>query len=292
MEGCAKYCSFCVVPYTRGEEFSRPFDDVLEEVVSLAEQGVREITFLGQNVNAYAGLMHDGGIADLSLLISFSAAIDGIERLRFTTSHPAEFTDDLVAVYEEVPELVSHLHLPVQSGSDRILAAMKRPYRVDRFLDRVHRLRAVRPDISLSSDFIIGFPGETDEDFQDTLTLVEEVGFDTSFSFVYSPRPGTPAAELDDDVSLAAKKQRLAELQSLLTSQANVISETMVGSRQRVLVDGPSKKNPLMLRGRTENNRVVNFAGDPSLMGRFAELNITEALPNSLRGVLARDLAG
>jgi len=292
MEGCSKYCSFCVVPYTRGEEFSRPFDDVLEEVVSLAEQGVREITFLGQNVNAYAGLMHDGGIADLSLLISFSAAIDGIERLRFTTSHPAEFTDDLVAVYEEVPELVSHLHLPVQSGSDRILAAMKRPYRVDRFLDRVHRLRAVRPDISLSSDFIIGFPGETDEDFQDTLTLVEEVGFDTSFSFVYSPRPGTPAAELDDDVSLAAKKQRLAELQSLLTSQANAISETMVGSRQRVLVDGPSKKNPLMLRGRTENNRVVNFAGDPSLMGRFAELNITEALPNSLRGVLARDLAG
>ncbi|MBS36332.1 MAG: tRNA (N6-isopentenyl adenosine(37)-C2)-methylthiotransferase MiaB [Thiotrichales bacterium] len=289
MEGCSKYCSFCVVPYTRGEEFSRPFDDVLEEVVSLAEQGVREITFLGQNVNAYAGLMHDGGIADLSLLISFSAAIDGIERLRFTTSHPAEFTDDLVAVYEEVPELVSHLHLPVQSGSDRILAAMKRPYRVDRFLDRVRRLRAVRPDISLSSDFIIGFPGETDEDFQDTLTLVEEVGFDNSFSFVYSPRPGTPAAELDDDVSLAAKKQRLAELQALLTSQANAISETMVGSRQRVLVDGPSKKNPLMLRGRTENNRVVNFAGDPSLMGRFAELNITEALPNSLRGVLARD---
>ena len=285
MEGCSKYCSFCVVPYTRGEEFSRPFDDVLEEVVSLAEQGVREVTFLGQNVNAYTGPMHGGGSADLALLISYAAAIDGIERIRFTTSHPSEFTDELVAVYEEVPELVNHLHLPVQSGSDTVLAAMKRPYTVEHYKRRIEDLRAVRPEMSLSSDFIVGFPGETDADFQATLKLVEEIGFDQSFSFIYSPRPGTPAAELADDVSAEVKKQRLHQLQDLLGAGATRISRAMVGNVERVLVERPSKKDPRELSGRTQNNRVVNFAADPALIGEFVDLTITEALPNSLRGV-------
>jgi len=285
MEGCSKYCSFCVVPYTRGEEFSRPFDDVLEEVVSLAEQGVREVTFLGQNVNAYRGLMHNGTIADLALLINFSAAIAGIDRLRFTTSHPAEFTDELVAVYKEVPELVSHLHLPVQSGSDDILAGMKRPYTVQHYIDRIRKLRAARPGISISSDFIIGFPGETEADFEATMALVDEIGFDSSFSFIYSPRPGTPAAELADDVPMAVKKARLAHLQSTISEQASSVSHSMVGGVYSVLVERPSKKDPNQFSGRTENNRVVNFDGDSSLIGHFVDLEITEALPNSLRAV-------
>jgi len=289
MEGCSKYCSFCVVPYTRGEEFSRPFDDVLEEVVSLAEQGVREITFLGQNVNAYRGSMNDGEKADLALLISFAAVIEGVDRLRFTTSHPAEFSDELVAAYKEVPELVSHLHLPVQSGSDKVLVGMKRPYTVERYIERVTRLRAARPGISLSSDFIVGFPGESDADFEATMTLVDEIGFDSSFSFIYSPRPGTPAAELPDDVSMAVKKARLARLQSTITAHARNLSQSMVGGIQRVLVERPSKKDPRQFSGRTENNRVVNFDGDASLVGHFINVEITEALPNSLRAVRVID---
>ena len=283
MEGCSKYCSFCVVPYTRGEEFSRPFDDVLEEVVSLAEQGVREITLLGQNVNAYRGAMHEGGIADLALLLSFASTVEGIDRLRFTTSHPAEFSDELISVYGEVPELVSHLHLPVQSGSDTVLAGMKRPYTVERYVDRIERLRRVRPGISISSDFIVGFPGETEADFEATMDLVEQIRFDSSFSFIYSPRPGTPAASLIDDVPITVKKARLSRLQSVITEHARHISERMVGTRQRVLVERPSKKDPQQLSGRTENNRVVNFDGGPDLIGRFVDLQITQALPNSLR---------
>ena len=287
MEGCSKYCSFCVVPYTRGEEFSRPFDDVIAEVVALAEQGVREITFLGQNVNAYRGAMHDGRDCDLALLIAYAAAIEGIDRIRYTTSHPAELTDSLVDVYGEVPELVSHLHLPVQSGSDRILALMKRTYTARDYVDKVRRLRAVRPDLSLSSDFIVGFPGETDADFEATMDLIDEVGFDTSFSFIYSARPGTPAAELPDPVPLDVKRRRLARLQARVSELARDVSEAMVGTRARVLVQGPSKKDPDELRGRTENNRVVNFAGPRELAGTFADVTIVEALPNSLRGALA-----
>ena len=286
MEGCSKYCSFCVVPYTRGEEFSRPFDDVLTEVVDLVNQGVKEIVFLGQNVNAYAGVMFDGNVADLSLLISYAAAIDGIERLRYTTSHPAEFTDELIAIYAEVPELVNHLHLPVQSGSDRILKLMKRPYTVEYYKERIKKLRAVRPEISLSSDFIVGFPGETDADFEATMDLIEEIGFDQSFSFIYSRRPGTPAAELVDDVEMATKKQRLSRLQTRISQQAGAISDTMVGTLATVLVERPSKKDPTELSGRTENNRVVNFAGPATLKGEFVDLTITAALPNSLRGDL------
>ena len=284
MEGCSKYCTYCVVPYTRGEEISRPFDDVLAEVARLAAQGVREVNLLGQNVNAYRGEMADGDTADLALLIHYVAAIESIDRIRFTTSHPVEFTDSLIAAFAEVPELVSHLHLPVQSGSDRILAAMKRGHTVLEYRAKIRRLREARPDISLSSDFIVGFPGETEADFEATLALVDAVGFDHSFSFIYSPRPGTPAAGYPDDVPLSVKKERLQRLQARLNESAAAISRAMVGSVQRVLVERPSRKDPAMLAGRTENNRVVNFAGPARLIGQFADVRITEALPNSLRG--------
>jgi len=286
MEGCSKYCTFCVVPYTRGEEISRPFDDVIAEVAALAGQGVREINLLGQNVNAYRGPMDDGETADLALLIQYVAAVDGIERIRFTTSHPVELSDRLIQVFAEVPELVSHLHLPVQSGSDRILALMKRGHTALEYKSKIRRLRAARPDLSLSSDFIVGFPGETEADFEATMRLIEEVGFDHSFSFIYSRRPGTPAAELPDDVPHQIKQQRLERLQQRITEMAGDISARMVGSVQQVLVDRPARKDPRQLAGRTENNRVVNFEGPPELIGRFAELQITEALPNSLRGRL------
>ncbi len=286
MEGCSKYCSFCVVPYTRGEEFSRPFDGVIAEVVALAAQGVREITYLGQNVNAYLGATHDGGACDLALLISYTAAIDGIERIRFTTSHPGEFSAELTAVFGEIPELAGHLHLPVQSGSNRILNLMKRNYTVDEYKRKVARLRRQRPGISLSSDFIVGFPGETDADFDDTMNLIDDVRFDHSFSFVYSPRPGTPAADLPDPVPARAKKARLARLQSRINELGCAVSESMVGSVQRVLVERPSKKDAQQLSGRTENNRVVNFSGGHDLIGQFVDARITEALPNSLRGIL------
>ena len=288
MEGCSKYCSFCVVPYTRGEEWSRPFDDVITEVYELSRQGVREVTFLGQNVNAYRGRMHGGGECDLARLLVYAASIDGLDRLRFTTSHPAEFSDSLIDVYGAVPELVSQLHLPVQSGSDRILRLMKRPYTADDFRERIARLRARRPRISLSSDFIVGFPGESETDFEQTMTLIEEVGFDGSFSFLYSPRPGTPAAALPDDLPVVVKKARLARLQTLIIEQAAAASAAMIGGVERVLVTGRSRKSGAgtQMQGRTENNRVVNFAGDTALTGRFAEVRITEALPNSLRGEL------
>jgi tRNA-2-methylthio-N6-dimethylallyladenosine synthase len=286
MEGCSKYCTFCVVPYTRGEEVSRPVDDVLAEVVELASQGVREVNLLGQNVNAYRGLTHDGREADLAELITLVAAVDGIDRIRFTTSHPVEFSDSLIEVYAEVPELVSHLHLPIQSGSDRILAMMKRGHTVLEYKSKIRRLRKIRPDLSLSSDFIIGFPGETDDDFRATMDLIAEMQYDISFSFIYSRRPGTPAADLPDDVPMEVKKERLALLQQRLNQQAQDISRKMVGSRQRLLVEGPSKKDPMQLRGRTENNRVVNFSGPPELIGQFVDVTITEALPNSMRGVL------
>jgi len=284
MEGCSKYCTFCVVPYTRGEEVSRPFDDVIAEVVALAEQGVREVNLLGQNVNAYQGAMHDGSVVDLAFLINVLAAIDGIDRIRFTTSHPVEFSDSLIDAFATTPELVSHLHLPVQSGSDRILALMKRAHTVLEYKSKLRRLREIRPRISFSSDFIIGFPGETEADFQATLDLIKTMGFDTSFSFIYSPRPGTPAAALPDDVPLAVKKERLAHLQALITGQAQAISQAMVGSTQRILVERPARKDPRMLAGRTENNRVVNFQGPSQLIGHFADVLISEALPNSLRG--------
>ena len=291
-EGCSKYCTFCVVPYTRGEEVSRPFDDVLAEVAALAEQGVREVTLLGQNVNAYRGPMHDGDTADLALLISYVAAIEGIDRIRYTTSHPLEMSDSLIEVYREVPELVGHLHLPVQSGSDRILALMKRKHTALEYKAIIRRLREARPDISISSDFIVGFPGETEADFEATLALIEEIGFDHSFSFIYSARPGTPAAELPDDVPLEVKKARLARLQALIGEQAAAISRAMVGTEQRILVEGPSRKDPRQMAGRTENNRVVNFDGTPELAGRFVTVRITEALPNSLRGELTEAAAG
>jgi tRNA-2-methylthio-N6-dimethylallyladenosine synthase len=286
MEGCSKYCTYCVVPYTRGEEISRPFDDVLAEVASLAAQGVREVNLLGQNVNAYRGPMHDGEIADLALLIRYVAAIEGIDRIRFTTSHPVEFTDALIEVFAEVPELVSHLHLPVQSGSDRILALMKRGHTAADYRERIARLRQARPDICLSSDFIVGFPGETDEDFEATMELIEAIGFDHSFSFIYSARPGTPAAEMPDDVLQMLKQARLARLQQRINEMAQQISRRMVGTVQRVLVERPARKDPAQLAGRTENNRVVNFDGPAELVGQFVELRITEALPNSLRGEL------
>jgi len=290
MEGCSKYCTYCVVPYTRGEEFSRPFDDVLEEVVSLAERGVREVTFLGQNVNAYRGLKHDGAVADLAELIRYSAEIEGIGRIRFTTSHPVEFTDRLVEAYRDVPQLAAHLHLPVQSGSDRILAAMKRGHTVLEYKARLRRLRAARPDVSISTDIIVGFPGETDADFEATMNLVAEAGFDQSFTFIYSARPGTPAAELADDTPRTVKEQRLAILQHRLDQQAAGISQSMLGTRQRVLVEGPSRRNPQELAGRTENNRVVNLpVDDAGLIGRFVEVEITEALAHSLRGRLVDD---
>ncbi len=284
MEGCSKYCTFCVVPYTRGEEVSRPFDDVIAEVAVLAQQGVREVTFLGQNVNAYQGSTHDGDTADLALLIEYAAAIEGVDRLRYTTSHPLELSESLVRVYSEVPALVSHLHLPVQSGSDRILRLMKRGHTADNYLEKVRRLRAIRPEISISSDFIVGFPGETEADFQATMDLIAEVRFDHSFSFLYSARPGTPAADFVDDVPLRVKKERLAILQERIQELAWEVSMSMVGTVQRILVEGPSKKDPFMLSGRTENNRVVNFAGDARLIGTLSDVEITEALPNSLRG--------
>ncbi len=286
MEGCSKYCTFCVVPYTRGTEISRPFDDVLTEIAQLADQGVREINLLGQNVNAYRGETHDGDIADLALLIRYVAAIDGIDRIRYTTSHPVEFSDSLIEVYAEVPELVSHLHLPVQSGSDRILALMKRGHTAFEYKQKIRRLREIRPDISMSSDFIIGFPGETDGDFEQTMQLIEQVDFDHSFSFIYSQRPGTPAADLPDDVPLAVKQARLQRLQQAINSNAQRFSRQMVGTVQRVLVDRPARKNPEQISGRTENNRVVNFDGPAERIGRFADVLITEALPNSLRGEL------
>ncbi len=291
MEGCSKYCSFCVVPYTRGEEISRPFDDVIAEVASLAEQGVREVNLLGQNVNAYRGPMHDGQIADLATLIYYVAAIEDIERIRFTTSHPVEFTDSLIQAYAEVPKLASYLHLPVQHGSDRILAAMKRGHTVIEYKQKIRKLRAARPGLSLSSDFIIGFPGETDRDFEALMNLIAEIGFDQSFSFVYSARPGTPAASLADDTPMEVKKQRLALLQARINQQAMDISRAMVGSTQRVLVEKTSRKSDAQVSGRTENNRWVNFDGDTTLIGRFVDVVITEAMPNSLRGRLARNQA-
>lgn len=287
MEGCSKYCSFCVVPYTRGEEVSRPLDDVLAEAAHLASQGVREINLLGQNVNAYRGLSHDGQIADLATLITYLSALDGIGRIRFTTSHPTEFTSNLIDIYRHVPELVDHLHLPVQSGSDRILAAMKRGHTALEYKSIIRRLRAIRPNMSLSSDFIVGFPGETHKDFEDTMKLIMEVGFDHSFSFIYSPRPGTPAADLPDLTSEQEKKHRLAVLQAQIIQQAAAISESMVGSTQRILVNGPSKRGLGSLQGRTENNRVVNFrCDDMSLIGQFVDVKIREAYPNSLAGEL------
>jgi tRNA-2-methylthio-N6-dimethylallyladenosine synthase len=293
MEGCSKYCSFCVVPYTRGEEVSRPLDDVVAECATLAGQGVREINLLGQNVNAYNGVMHDGAEADLALLIHYVSAIEGIGRVRFTTSHPVEFSDSLIDAFGEVPELVNFVHLPVQSGSDRVLALMKRGHTVPEYKQKIRRLRRVRPDICLSSDFIVGFPGETEQDFEATLNLVRELGFDQSFSFIYSARPGTPAATYPDDTPLEVKKHRLARLQALINEQAGQISRDMLDSRQRILVEGHSRKDPQQLAGRTENNRVVNLDGHPRLVGQFVDVIITETLSHSLRGRLAggRDLA-
>jgi len=291
MEGCSKYCSFCVVPYTRGEEISRPLDDVIAEVVRLAEQGVREINLLGQNVNAYQGPMHDGSVADLATLIYYVAAVDGVDRIRFTTSHPVEFTDSLVQAYAEVPKLANFLHLPVQHGSDRILSLMKRGHTALEYKQKIRKLREVRPDISLSSDFIVGFPGETDRDFEATMNLIADVGFDQSFSFIYSARPGTPAANLRDDTPMQVKKERLHILQARINQQAQAISDAMVGTTQRVLVEKISKKSASQVSGRTENNRWVNFDADPSIIGRFVDVVITEALPNSLRGRCADNQA-
>ena len=286
MEGCSKYCSFCCVPYTRGEEISRPFDDVINECMQLAAQGVREINFLGQNVNSYRGTMHTGKLADLALLLYYAAEIDGIERLRFTTSHPVEFSDRLVKAYKELPQLASHLHLPVQSGSNKILKLMKRGHTREYYLERIAAIKAARPGISLSSDFIIAFPGETDQDFEDTLDLVKQVGFDHSFSFIYSKRPGTPAAYMNDPLPMEIKKQRLSILQGRLTQQQNLISQNMINSIEQVLITGPSKKDPNQLAGRTENNRVVNIQSDTSAIqiGQIVPVTITEALPNCLLG--------
>jgi len=293
MEGCSKYCTFCVVPYTRGEEISRPFEQVLREVARLAGQGVREITLLGQNVNAYAGPMDDGTLADLATLIHFVAAVEGVERIRFTTSHPLEFNDSLIEAYANVPKLNNFLHLPVQCGSDRILAAMKRGHTVLEYKQKIRKLKAVRPDICISTDIIVGFPGETDQDFTATMDLIAEVGFDQSFSFIYSRRPGTPAAALPDEVPHEVKQRRLEILQQRLNQQARAISQRMVGSRQRVLIERPAKRNPMQLAGRTDNNRWVNFDGpaeDPMrLLNSFADVIITEAMPNSLRGRLVDD---
>ncbi|HWO99277.1 MAG TPA: tRNA (N6-isopentenyl adenosine(37)-C2)-methylthiotransferase MiaB [Methylococcus sp.] len=286
MEGCSKYCTFCVVPYTRGKEVSRPLDDVIAEVAALAEQGVREIHLLGQNVNAYRVRLADGGKADLASLLRSVAAVKGIDRIRFTTSHPAEFSDRLIEAFATIPQLVNHLHLPVQSGSNRILALMRRRHTREEYIEKVERLRQVRPELSLSSDFIVGFPGETEEDFEATMDLIERLGFDQSFSFLYSPRPGTPAAEMVDDVPLEEKRARLARLQARIADRAAEISRRMVGTVQSILVEGTSRKDYRQLSGRTENNRVVNFEGHPRLVGQFVDVVITEALPNSLRGRL------
>lgn len=287
MEGCSKYCTFCVVPYTRGEEISRPFDSVIAEVAALAAQGVREVTLLGQNVNAYRGLMHDGSHADLALLIEYVAAVEGVERIRFTTSHPIEFGERLIQAYAEVPELAAFLHLPVQSGSDRILSLMKRGHTVLEYQQKIRRLREARPGISISSDFIVGFPGESQSDFQATMALIERVRFDQSFSFVYSPRPGTPAAVYADEIAPQTKKKRLRVLQNRINDFAAQISADMVGSTHKVLVEGPSKKSPREMCGRTENNRVVNFLADSRLIGQFVDVTVTAAMPNSLRGRIA-----
>jgi tRNA-2-methylthio-N6-dimethylallyladenosine synthase len=294
MEGCSKYCTFCVVPYTRGEEVSRPVVDVLDEIAHLADQGVREVNLLGQNVNAYRAAGEDSQMVDFAELITYVAAIDGIDRIRYTTSHPVEFSDALIDVYAVVPELVNHLHLPVQSGSDRILMAMKRGHTALEYKSKIRRLKKIRPDISLSSDFIVGFPGETERDFEATMNLIQEIGFDLSFSFIYSPRPGTPAADLPDETPEEVKKQRLQLLQNRINQQAASISRQMVGNTERVLVTGVSKKDPGQLQGRTENNRVVNFrTSQMALIGKFADVLIEEALPNSLRGsLLASELDG
>lgn len=284
MEGCSKYCSYCVVPYTRGTEISRPFDDVLVEVAQLAAQGVREVNLLGQNVNAYRGPTHDGGVADLAVLIHAIAQIDGIGRIRFTTSHPLEFSDSLIEAYANVPQLANYLHLPVQAGSDRILGAMKRGYTALEFKQKIRKLRAVRPDICVSSDFIVGFPGETDEDFEKTMKLIDDIGFDQSFSFIFSSRPGTPAANLADEIPATEKHARLTRLQATINANAKRISQAMIGSVQRVLVEKPSTRDPSELTGRTENMRFVNFAGHPRLIGQFIDVAITDAMSNSLRG--------
>ncbi|MCG9596691.1 tRNA (N6-isopentenyl adenosine(37)-C2)-methylthiotransferase MiaB [Vibrio sp. Isolate25] len=288
MEGCSKYCTYCVVPYTRGEEVSRPMDDVLFEIAQLADQGVREVNLLGQNVNAYRGPTHEGDICSFAELLRLVASIDGIDRIRFTTSHPLEFTDDIIAVYEDTPELVSFLHLPVQSGSDRILTMMKRPHTAIEYKSIIRKLRKARPDIQISSDFIVGFPGETDMDHQATMKLIKDVDFDMSFSFIFSPRPGTPAADYPCDLSEQTKKERLYELQQTVNAQAMRYSRLMLGTEQRVLVEGPSKKNLMELRARTENNRVVNFEGNADLIGQFVDVKITDVFANSLRGEIVR----
>jgi tRNA-2-methylthio-N6-dimethylallyladenosine synthase len=288
MEGCSKYCTFCVVPYTRGEEVSRPVDDVVVEIAQLAEQGVREVNLLGQNVNAFRGETFDGDICHFADLLRIVASIDGIDRIRYTTSHPMEFTNDIIEAYADIPELVNHLHLPVQSGSDRILTQMKRGHMAIEYKSIIRKLRKVRPNISLSSDFIIGFPGETDADFKATMNLINDIKFDHSFSFIYSARPGTPAADFADDISMATKKQRLQILQDRITQQALQISRHMLNTEQRILVEGPSKKNPMELRGRTENNRVVNFEGAHTLIGQFADVKIVDVFSNSLRGDFIR----
>ena len=286
MEGCSKYCSFCVVPYTRGEEFSRSFDDVITEIYELASEGVREVTLLGQNVNGYRGIRHGGGVIDFADLINYVASVDGIDRVRYTTSHPIDFSSKLIEIYRDVPELVSHVHLPVQSGSNRILTRMKRQYTISDYESIIHGLRTIRPNLSISSDFIVGFPGETDKDFEETMNLIHRVGFDQSFSFIYSERPGTPAAELPDKVPDSIKQERLAILQESINVSAFAISSSMIGSEQQVLIDGYSRKNFRDLSGRTQNNRVINFVGTPDLIGNFANVSVLEALPNSLRGTL------
>ncbi|WP_348733373.1 tRNA (N6-isopentenyl adenosine(37)-C2)-methylthiotransferase MiaB [Rheinheimera texasensis] len=288
MEGCSKYCTFCVVPYTRGEEVSRPLDDVLLEIAQLAEQGVREVNLLGQNVNAYRGETHDGQICHFSELLRLVAAIDGIDRIRYTTSHPVEFTDDIIEVYRDIPELVDHLHLPVQSGADRILTLMKRNHTALEYKAKIRKLKKIRPNLSMSSDFIIGFPGETAEDFAQTMELISSIGFDMSFSFIYSARPGTPAADLPDDVPEEEKKQRLYILQDRINQQSLQIARGMLGTEQRILVEGPSKKDLMELTGRTENNRVVNFEGTPDMIGQFVDVRITDVFTNSLKGVVVR----
>jgi tRNA-2-methylthio-N6-dimethylallyladenosine synthase len=296
MEGCSKYCTFCVVPYTRGEEISRPVADVIREIEALAAKGVREVNLLGQNVNAYRGVMDDGEIADFAMLLHYVSSVQGIGRIRYTTSHPVEFDDSLIDVYAELPKLVSHLHLPVQSGSDRILGLMKRGHTREDYVRKIQRLRSIRPDLSLSSDFIVGFPGESDEDFEQTMELIERLGFDHSFSFIYSARPGTPAADMPDSVGIDVKRARLARLQERIGMHAANISAAMVGTVQMVLVEGVSRKDAGQMSGRTDNNRVVNFAASPRLIGQFVPVRITEALPNSLRGRLVdgqgREVAG
>ncbi|MEZ8096783.1 tRNA (N6-isopentenyl adenosine(37)-C2)-methylthiotransferase MiaB [Photobacterium swingsii] len=288
MEGCSKYCTYCVVPYTRGEEVSRPLDDVLFEIAQLAEQGVREVNLLGQNVNAYRGATHDDEVATFAELLRLVAAIDGIDRIRYTTSHPIEFTDDIIEVYKDTPEVVSFLHLPVQSGSDRILANMKRPHTAIEYKSKIRKLRKARPNITISSDFIVAFPGESDQDFQDTMKLIREIDFDMSFSFIFSARPGTPAADYPCDLPEEVKKERLYELQQQINTQAMRYSRQMLGTEQRILVEGPSRKNIMELRGRTENSRVVNFEGSAELIGQFVDVKITDVFTNSLRGEIVR----